>query len=1092
MPPPPPRKKLGRAARAAQREEAANSARREARRGLEVAEFAPEDLRISRVIGEGSFGTVFEARGEAGAAHRPEYGEQPLTIMPCLPPAPHCPVSSPPPRQPPDPHPSRTPSLEPQGQLVSDGDAVRAIFKRVKARVEGADQMGEMELRANVKVEQEAPGACAAFLGFVQVPAGAKTTDRRISEGLWLVWRYEGRKSLSDYISRKDTLRALATDLELDETEVVPFVVRSLLSALASLHAVGMIHRDVKPRNIIICEQTKQLRLIDLGACADLRTGDNFDPKEAIMDPMFCPPEQRVLPTNVPNIAALSSFQKSVQVPLLWAKHRPDRFDVYPVGIIMMQLAIPMLRPDRGLSAFNEGLLECQWDLMRWRRKNSDLLKGQTDLLDADGGVGWELAASLLRPRDYEAEGYRSSGFSLADVVNAPQMRISIPDALKSSFFDGSPAPSSSVPSWGRDAGREKATFLIAAQNPDGSKRDVKKGAAAASSSRSTGLRGLLQRLSGVQDDVSRIESATVRQRTVVESLTVRVEAGDDDALEALLEETEKLVDAEEALRGVQDSFRSIFSSVREAFAQAGSGVNAGVGAAPKEGLVSSGSMEGEDGEAEEEAPAGRFVNDEAREYDSSPAAAAQRPLPMLDVDVDDLQRKAGGLFTASVTSGLKLAAAGLRLGASALGDLAADATAVRDAAAAEAAAAAARAKSERNFVAMLAEVCPDNAVADAVAAADPPDPSSHPLEAFLDPTDLRTGMIPAGAERRALICSFVESRRVEARREVARREQMFIAMLRDRLSRDGGWPEAVRAERAWAAVAPTFSNDPRFAAVNDGARREALWRGLLADADAAAAEAAVIAAAEADFSRRLDNLRGTLIVGSSTWAVVRPAIRDEPWYAAVPTERVRISLFNRAVAAERRAEIATRDGGAAAAKRANEAAAQAAKEARERLRLAEAEARAAAKAEAAVTAKRAAAEEGPRAEEQRRQNAAAAEAEAVRVAKAEAALAAARKLKEARENSGRERKRTAALEAARALLGGRARSPSPKVGSTEASTSSAAAAKTAPKETADADPLPNRPPSRLDALREEHLNLKREYDEMEKRLRRLESGLQD
>lgn len=59
-----------------------------------------------------------------------------------------------------------------------------------------------------------------------------------------------------------------------------------------ALHSAGLVHRDVKPLNIIFAEQQRRFKLIDLGACADLRTGTNYTPDESILDPNYCPPEQ--------------------------------------------------------------------------------------------------------------------------------------------------------------------------------------------------------------------------------------------------------------------------------------------------------------------------------------------------------------------------------------------------------------------------------------------------------------------------------------------------------------------------------------------------------------------------------------------------------------------------------------------------------------------------------------------------------------------------------------------------------------------------------------------------------------------------------
>ena len=61
---------------------------------------------------------------------------------------------------------------------------------------------------------------------------------------------------------------------------------------MQGLHAAGLVHRDVKPLNIVFAEEQRRFKLIDLGACADLRTGTNYTPDESILDPTYCPPEQ--------------------------------------------------------------------------------------------------------------------------------------------------------------------------------------------------------------------------------------------------------------------------------------------------------------------------------------------------------------------------------------------------------------------------------------------------------------------------------------------------------------------------------------------------------------------------------------------------------------------------------------------------------------------------------------------------------------------------------------------------------------------------------------------------------------------------------
>lgn len=118
---------------------------------------------------------------------------------------------------------------------------------------------------------------------------------------------------------------------------------------MQKLHAAGLVHRDVKPSNIILCEADSAFRLIDLGAMADLRTGMNYVPGESILDPYYCPPEQYVLPTDTPDLANTNRVMSLAMSTMLWNRHKPDRFDSYSIGLILMQLAVPQLRMKSGL-----------------------------------------------------------------------------------------------------------------------------------------------------------------------------------------------------------------------------------------------------------------------------------------------------------------------------------------------------------------------------------------------------------------------------------------------------------------------------------------------------------------------------------------------------------------------------------------------------------------------------------------------------------------------------------------------------------------------------------------------------------------------
>ena len=105
--------------------------------------------------------------------------------------------------------------------------------------------------------------------------------------------------------------------------------------------------------------------------------------------------------------------------------HKPDRFDMYSAGIVLMQLALPSLRTNSGLQGFNRGLKKHKYDLRKWREANKgQLSRSKTAVLDAGDEAGWELATELLQKRPYEAE----------DEEEDPQERPSADDALKHRF----------------------------------------------------------------------------------------------------------------------------------------------------------------------------------------------------------------------------------------------------------------------------------------------------------------------------------------------------------------------------------------------------------------------------------------------------------------------------------------------------------------------------------------------------------------------------------------------------------------------------------------------------------------------------------
>ncbi|PSC68256.1 Serine threonine-kinase SNT7 [Micractinium conductrix] len=322
---------------------------------------------------------------------------------------------------------------------TDDGEEMAVVLKRVRARVAGAEEMHEAEHSINVLATKAAGDAVAPFLGYtlVESPVG------RLTKGLWLVWEYEGDKTLAYYLKRRDLEKALAADLGVEEEEAVPMAMKQIFECLQALHSAGIVHRDIKPANIVFDERARRFRLIDLGAAACLKTGTNYKPGETILDPCYCPPEEYVLPTEAPNLADQGTRLRTVLTPLLWTQHSPDCFDTYSAGIVLMQLGLPFLRTTSSLRTFNGALARCNHDLEEWRAR-SGLPSRQTALLDANDGAGWDLAANLLRPRQIVNDDRGSVIF--LNTGRAP--RLTATGALKHPFLRAAlrAAPAAAAP----------------------------------------------------------------------------------------------------------------------------------------------------------------------------------------------------------------------------------------------------------------------------------------------------------------------------------------------------------------------------------------------------------------------------------------------------------------------------------------------------------------------------------------------------------------------------------------------------------------------------------------------------------------------
>ncbi|CAM0954123.1 unnamed protein product [Alopecurus aequalis] len=283
----------------------------------------------------------------------------------------------------------------------------KAAEKQGAVVVKKATEYGAVEIWMNERVRRACASSCADFLyGFRESKAKGKGADE-----YWLIWRYEGEDTLSALMQSKEFPYNVETKILGNvqnlpkgiarENKIIQTVMRQLLFALDGLHSTGIVHRDMKPQNVIFSEAT------------DLRVGINYIPKEFLLDPRYAAPEQYIMSTQTPS--APSAPVATALSPVLWQLNLPDRFDIYSLGLIYLQMAFPALRTDSSLITFNRQLKRCNYDLEAWRnlvepRAAPDLRRG-FDILDLDGGIGWELLTSMVR---YKARQRTSAKAALA------------------------------------------------------------------------------------------------------------------------------------------------------------------------------------------------------------------------------------------------------------------------------------------------------------------------------------------------------------------------------------------------------------------------------------------------------------------------------------------------------------------------------------------------------------------------------------------------------------------------------------------------------------------------------------------------------
>jgi len=257
------------------------------------------------------------------------------------------------------------------------GGSRRVVLKEKRA---GGGAFFESEAENNRRVRGF--DGVATFIGV----AGANA---------YLVWEDEGRDTLEDCFGGgafgfglgggggDGFARKLGCS---SDAEASRKVAKQCLKAVKGLHDRGLIHRDVKPGNLLITRRGERLKLIDLGGAADLRTGNNFDESETIFDPVYGPPERYIT----------GKFGGGGFGNVGWGKNKPDLFDSFSCGMTILQVSVPAFRKKGAMKAVRRDLKRWCYDCEAWRASLPERQQDDFAILDENNGAGWKLVCGLI------------------------------------------------------------------------------------------------------------------------------------------------------------------------------------------------------------------------------------------------------------------------------------------------------------------------------------------------------------------------------------------------------------------------------------------------------------------------------------------------------------------------------------------------------------------------------------------------------------------------------------------------------------------------------------------------------------------------
>ncbi|KAL0027002.1 hypothetical protein WJX79_007943 [Trebouxia sp. C0005] len=299
---------------------------------------------------------------------------------------------------------------------------IRADFLRSGTMAKGAGETGQAEAYFNSRIMRNVrvKGSIAKYLGeFV-----ADQSDGGFIQGTqWLVWKFESDSTLGDAMQGLlgpfplSLAEFVLTKSQRKQSEqkqellIVKSLMKQVLKATKRVHALGIVHRDIKPENILITADG-DVKIIDFGAAVDLCTGINFNPLFGMLDPRYSPPEELVLPKEFPRVRI--PFLAALLSPIAWQVGRPDLFDSYSAGVLLLQMAVPELRTANSQRSFSVEAAAADFDMKLWRKRAEAKARPPNfELLDLSGGAGWDLVCKLITERNRFQRGRLSAAQAL-------------------------------------------------------------------------------------------------------------------------------------------------------------------------------------------------------------------------------------------------------------------------------------------------------------------------------------------------------------------------------------------------------------------------------------------------------------------------------------------------------------------------------------------------------------------------------------------------------------------------------------------------------------------------------------------------------